>query len=59
LQAGVELPYAAIRSNIADAVNVLLHIERRQGRRYVADLLEVKSYDPANDKFQFITIYQS
>jgi pilus assembly protein CpaF len=58
LQAGVELPYAAIRSNIADAVNLLLHIERRQGRRYVAELLEVESYDPANDKYEFTTIYR-
>jgi pilus assembly protein CpaF len=58
LQAGVELPYAAIRSNIADAVSLLLHIERRQGRRYVAELLEVKSYDPASDKYEFTTIYR-
>ena len=58
LQAGVELPYAAIRSNIADAVNLLLHIERRQGRRYVSELIEVKSYDPANDKYEFTSIYR-
>ncbi len=58
LQAGVELPYAAIRSNIADAVNLLLHIERRQGRRYVSELVEVNSYDPANDKYEFTPIYR-
>ena len=58
LQAGVELPYTAIRSNIADAVNLLLQIERRQGRRYVSELLEVGSYDPANDKYEFKTIYR-
>jgi len=39
-------------------VNLLLHIERRQGRRYVAELLEVESYDPANDKYEFTTIYR-
>jgi len=58
LQAGVELPYAAIRSNIADAVNLLLHIERRQGRRYVSELVEVNSYDPANDRYEFTAVYQ-
>lgn len=58
LQAGVELPYAAIRSNIADAVNFLLHIERRQGRRYVSELLEVQQYDPAQDQFALTTIYR-
>ncbi len=58
LQAGVELPYAAIRSNIADAVNLLLRIERRQGRRYVSELWEVHYYDPAEDKFTLTTIYR-
>lgn len=58
LQAGVELPYAAIRSNIADAVNLLLHIERRQGRRYVSELLEVQHYDPAQDHFALTTVYR-
>lgn len=58
LQAGVELPYAAIRSNIADAVNLLLHIERHQGRRYVSELVEVNSYDPANDRYEFTAVYR-
>ncbi len=58
LQAGVELPYAAIRSNVADAVNLLLHIERRRGRRYVSELLEVQHYDPAQDQFALATIYR-
>lgn len=58
LQAGVELPYAAIRSNIADVVNLLLHIERRQGRRYVSELLEVQHYDPAQDHFALTTVYR-
>src|SRR4029077_6139354 len=41
LQSGIELPYRAIRSNIDDAVQLLLHIERRSGRRYVAQLLRL------------------
>src|SRR2546422_4896731 len=33
LQSGVELPYQAIRANIADAVHLVIHLERRHGRR--------------------------
>ena len=31
LQSNVELPYRAIKSNIADSLNLLVHIERRPG----------------------------
>ena len=33
LQSGVELPYSAIRSAIADSVQLVMHIARRDGRR--------------------------
>jgi pilus assembly protein CpaF len=35
LQSGVELPYRAIKTNIADSLNVVIHVERRPGRRYI------------------------
>ena len=34
LQSGVELPYRAIKTNIGDSVNVVIHLERRPGRRF-------------------------
>lgn len=58
LQAGVELPYAAIRSNIADAVQLLLHIERRQGRRQAAELLKIERYEPAQDQYTLTSLYR-
>src|SRR5712672_3673366 len=33
LQSGVELPYRAIKTNIGDSLEVVVHIERRPGRR--------------------------
>jgi len=57
LQSGIELPYRAIRSNIGDAVQLLLHIERRSGRRYVAQLLRLIRYDAGQDKYDFETVY--
>ena len=59
LQSGIELPYRAIRSNIGDAVQLLLHIERRSGRRYVAQLLRLIRYDAGQDKYDFESIYDS
>jgi pilus assembly protein CpaF len=59
LQSGIELPYKAIRSNIGDAVQFLLHIERRSGRRYVAQLLRLIRYDAGQDKYDFEPVYDS
>jgi pilus assembly protein CpaF len=58
LQSGVELPYTAIRSSIADSIDLLLHLERSKGRRYVAELLELKAYDYGAGQYQFETVFQ-
>jgi pilus assembly protein CpaF len=59
LQSGVELPYRAVRSNIADAVNLLLHIERRNGRRYASELLEIRGYDPGTDSYTLTALSEA
>jgi pilus assembly protein CpaF len=58
LQSGVELPYHAIRSSIGDSLDLLLHIERHHGKRRIAELVEVKRFDPTNDIFEFRTLYE-
>ena len=57
LQSGVELPYRAIKTNIGDSLNVVVHIERRPGRRFISEVLEINSYDPDSDLFDFCSIY--
>ena len=57
LQSGVELPYRAIKTNIGDSVNVVIQIERRPGRRFISEVLEINSYDPDADLFDFCAIY--
>ena len=56
LQSGVELPYKAIRGNIADVLNLLVHIERRRGKRCVSEVLEIKRYDPDLDRYDLESI---
>jgi pilus assembly protein CpaF len=57
LQSGVELPYRAIKTNIGDSVNVVIHIERRPGRRFIAEVVEIHRYDPDADLFDIRVVY--
>ena len=57
LQSNVELPYLAIKSNIADSLNLLIHIERRPVRRCVSEILNIEGYDPENDCYAFDPIF--
>jgi len=57
LQSGVELPYKAIKSNIGDSLNAVVQIERRHGRRFISEVLEINSYDPDADQFDYCAMY--
>jgi Flp pilus assembly CpaF family ATPase len=51
LQSGVEMPYRAIKTNIADSLNVIVQIERRPGKRFVSEVLEIRGYDQSSDHY--------
>jgi len=57
LQSGVELPYRAIKTNIGDSLDVVVHIERRPGQRFISEVLEINHYDPEADLFDYCTVY--
>lgn len=57
LQSGVELPYIAIRRNIADALHFLLHIQRSKGQRFVSELLAIERYNQDNDQYVFKPVF--
>jgi pilus assembly protein CpaF len=57
LQSGVELPYRAIKTNIGDSLDVVVHIERRPGRRFISEVLEINHYDPDADLFDYCVMY--
>jgi pilus assembly protein CpaF len=57
LQSGIELPYRAIKTNIGDSLNAVIHVERRPGRRFVSEVLEIHGYDPDADLFDYGAIY--
>ncbi|HEY6252274.1 MAG TPA: ATPase, T2SS/T4P/T4SS family [Candidatus Angelobacter sp.] len=59
LQSGIELPYKAIKANIADSIHLLVHIERRHARRFISEILELRSYSPTEDQYTLNPIYQN
>ncbi len=58
LQSGVDLPYRAIKTNIGDSLNLVVQLERRPGRRFVSEVLEIHRYDPDADEYDFGAIFQ-
>ena len=59
LQSGIELPYRAIKSHIADSIQTLVHIERAHGKRFIAQALQIQGYAVDTDKYEFTTLYQA
>jgi pilus assembly protein CpaF len=59
LQSGIELPYRAIKTNIGDSLNIVVQIERRPGRRFISEVLEIRRCDPDADDYEFNTIFQN
>jgi len=57
LQSGVDLPYRAIKTNIGDSLNVIVEVERRPGRRFISEVLEINGYDPDADLYDFGAVY--
>ena len=57
VQSGVELPYQAARYQIADAIDLVLHLSRRRGVREVAELIRVERYDQERDRYDCATVF--
>jgi pilus assembly protein CpaF len=57
LQSGIELPYRAIKSNIADSLNVLIQLERRPGKRFVSEVIEIRGYNSENDRYDLSSVF--
>jgi pilus assembly protein CpaF len=57
LQSGVELPYRAIKINIADSLNILIHLERRPGRRFVSEVAEISGYESEIDRYNLRPLF--
>jgi pilus assembly protein CpaF len=59
LQSGVDLPYRAVKTNVGDSVDVVVHLERRPGRRFVSEVVEIHGYDPDRDEYSYGFMFDS
>jgi pilus assembly protein CpaF len=57
VQSGVELPYQAVRHQIADAVDLVLHLGRRSGARVVRQLVRIVRYEIQADRYDTETLF--
>ena len=57
VQSGVELPYQAARYQIADAIDLVLHLGRHRGTRVVQQLLKVGRYDAPGDRYDSVVLF--
>jgi pilus assembly protein CpaF len=57
LQSDIDLPYRAIKTNIGDSLNVVVHIERRPGHRFISEVIDLNGYDPDIDLFNYSIVY--
>ena len=51
VQSGIELPYQAVRYQIADAIDLVVHLGRRRGTRVVDELITVGRYEVERDRY--------
>ena len=57
LQSGIELPFKAIKANIGDSINLLVHIERRHAQRYISEVIQLNGYSPTEDVYNLRPVY--
>jgi pilus assembly protein CpaF len=57
LQSGVEMPYRAVKTNIADSLNIIVQIQRRPGTRFVSEVLEIRGYNPEIEHYEMRCVY--
>ena len=51
LQSGIEMPYTALRLQIANAIGVVVHVGRRRGQRVVEQIMSIEGYDASQDAY--------
>jgi pilus assembly protein CpaF len=59
LMSGINLPYRVIRENIGQSLDLVIQLKRQPGKRAVAEVLRIKRYVPAEDYYEFETLYQN
>ena len=53
MMAGGGLPWEAVCRSVVDGISMVIHMTRREGRRYVEDAIQVGSYSLSRKRFEW------
>jgi pilus assembly protein CpaF len=59
LRADVDVPYKAIQGEIGDLIDLVIHIERKQGYRRVSEVLALHGFDCDAARYATTLVYQN
>jgi pilus assembly protein CpaF len=59
LRADVDIPYRAVQGEIGDLIDLVIYIERREGKRRVSEALELKGFDAERGCYETTAIYSN
>jgi pilus assembly protein CpaF len=59
LRAGVDVPYRALQTEIGDLIDLVLHVERRQERRFLSHLLQIERFDHEANEYRTVCLYNT
>jgi pilus assembly protein CpaF len=57
LRADIDLPYKAIQGEIGDLIDLVIHIERRDGHRRVSQVLQINKFDSDAGRYDVKKLY--
>jgi pilus assembly protein CpaF len=57
--AGIDMPYRVVRQNIGESLDLVIQLKREPGKRVVSEVLRIKGYVPAENYYEFETLYQN
>ncbi|ODS56041.1 MAG: hypothetical protein ABS36_06305 [Acidobacteria bacterium SCN 69-37] len=57
VQSGVDLPYQAVRYQMADAIDLVLHLGRHDGARVTEEVIRVARYDVQSDRYHVDVVF--
>ena len=57
LQSALDIPHRVLQGQIADSIQVVVHLDRTAGKRRVAEMIELTGYEPETDRHQVNVLY--
>jgi pilus assembly protein CpaF len=59
LRAEVDLPYRAVQGEIGDLIDLVIHLERKDGHRRVSRVLELQGFDAETGRYATTSLYNA